>query len=929
MARGGKFPLLQEKKSFITERIICMQAMTKKTVCYMCGLCAFGVPLRRLQLPQLKKKSHLKSRIPIQFGGHHSLLSFNFLKYSSSQIMSSKSISSEEDEKYYKSRQDRKQTPTTSVLKLTAFLLLGSALLIQAIVALLRLQHTIKQENSSSVLPNVPPLLTKKPNYLPNSKIPLNFSAVREGKFRPNFKQLQWILAPGSASSDSGTYLLKDTINEDSVYVVKSVLEEDYHYVLFNKSEFSYDGQPYVVESLTASPDLTKAILKTNQKKGWRHSSFALYWILDVKTQSIEPVFNTNDLLSVTLWAPTSDKIAFVYENNVYIKFLFSGAVSQVTFDGNKNIFNGKPDWVYEEEVFASDKTLWFSPQGDKLGFLRFNDTLVPEFPIPYYVQDGHSEYPEVVTIKYPKPGYPNPEVDLIVYHVIDPSSASSTVAPADLVRLENTSLEKLITEVLWVSDDHILVKTSNRASDELQVFLVSVAKGKAAKSALVRSHHAQNSWFEVTSSAIYVPKNESAGRLEDGYLDLVEKDGFNHLAYFTPPENPRPKFLTQGKWEVLTNQFDSLKNKVYFQATQKSSIERHLYSVDLLAPEKEPTNVTDVSVEGWFSGSFSSGSRFVLVTYSGPGVPYQRLIDLHSGEKVADIESNKALEQTLTKYDIPRSSFSVVNLGRDEAGEDILANAVETRPLNFDSLKKYPVLFYVYGGPGSQLVTKEFAVGFSQVVASELSAVVVMVDGRGTGYNNHNEKAGSNFKFTVRDKLGFYEPRDQILAAKLWAQKPYVDAERIAIWGWSYGGFLTLKTLETDYEDGVFSYGVAVAPVTKWKLYDSIYTERYLRTPQENPSGYESASIFNVTNFERVNRFLIMHGTGDDNVHFQNSLLLIDDFNLEGVENFDFMTFPDSDHSIRYHNGNTVVFDRIESWLQRAFSGEFRNTRK
>ena len=282
-------------------------------------------------------------------------------------------------------------------------------------------------------------------------------------------------------------------------------------------------------------------------------------------------------------------------------------------------------------------------------------------------------------------------------------------------------------------------------------------------------------------------------------------------------------------------------------------------------------------------------------------------------------------MSNNLKNYVIPEVRYSVVSLGYDDiSGEEIKANAVETLPLNFDPSYKYPVLFFVYGGPGSQLVTKNFAISFSSVVAAELDSIVVTVDGRGTGFNSYNEKMGSDFKFVVRDKLGHFEPLDQIAAAKLWSQKPYVDRLRIGIWGWSYGGFLTLKTLETDSEDHIFSYGAAVAPVTKWKLYDSIYTERYMRKPQDNPQGYQIASIHNVTNFANVDRFLIMHGSGDDNVHFQNSLKLIDDFNLESIENFDFMVFPDSDHSIRYHNGNIVVYDRLLEWLKKAFTGHF-----
>ena len=274
--------------------------------------------------------------------------------------------------------------------------------------------------------------------------------------------------------------------------------------------------------------------------------------------------------------------------------------------------------------------------------------------------------------------------------------------------------------------------------------------------------------------------------------------------------------------------------------------------------------------------------------------------------------------------YLIPEVKYEVIELQDEETGEIFKANAIETLPLHFDSRHKYPVLFFVYGGPGSQLVTKNFAVSFSSVVAAELNAIVVTVDGRGTGYNNYNDDLGSQYKFIVRDKLGKYEPLDQIAAARLWSEKSYVDSDRIAIWGWSYGGFLTLKTLETDVKHKVFSYGVSIAPVTKWKLYDSIYTERYMRTPQENPAGYEIASIHNITNFEHVKKFFIGHGSGDDNVHVQNTLKLIDEFNLGNIENFDFMIFPDSDHSIRYHNGNKVVYDRILTFLRRAFNGEF-----
>lgn len=751
----------------------------------------------------------------------------------------------------------------------------------------------------------------------------LSMKDVRSDVFRPEFKELQWIQSPESIHNDQGTYLLKETSRDGSTYTVKSIVDESFHYTLFNASSFTYHGVTYDVSSLKASPDLSKAILTSDITKGWRHSSTALYWVLDVSSGDIAPLLNPYDKLSVAVWLPTSDAIAFVYKNDVYVKNLEPNTISRVTHDGSANIFNGKPDWVYEEEVFASDVVMWWSPRGDKLAFLKFNDTRVPEFPIPYYVQRGHDEYPELKSIKYPKPGFPNPSVEVIVAQLPKVSGGAFEIHNA---RLSSKKIsDKLVTEVLWVSDDFVLIKTSNRASDIMEVFLVSAEAG--AEATLIRTHHAEHSWFEVTSNALFVPRNDSLGRYADGYIDLVSVKGYNHLAYFTPPNNPKPFMLTEGQWEVVSNHVDLSKNEVFFAATKHSSVERHIYSVNLLDVfhQYDSPNVKRVSTgKGWFSGSYSSGVRFLLLNYQGPDVPHQTLLDLHTGKVVKTLEKNDKLRKKLEDYDIPSHNVTTVNLGVDKATRgQIIANALEIFPPNFNSSLQYPVLFYVYGGPGSQMVNQEFAVGFSHVVASQLNAVVVTVDGRGTGYNNHDDRLGANFKFCVRDRLGHYEPMDQIAAAKNWALRPYVDQTRMGIWGWSYGGFLTLKTLETDV-DHVFSFGVAVAPVTKWKLYDLIYTERYLRTPQENPDGYRTASILNPERFKGVQRFLIMHGSGDDNVHFQNSLLLLDDYNLASVENFDFMVFPDSDHSIRYHNGNTVVFDRILSWIRRAFNNEF-----
>lgn len=759
-----------------------------------------------------------------------------------------------------------------------------------------------------------------------DNKIRLNYSLIRENTFAPSSKQVQWIKEPTSILNDKGTYVLKD----ENEYLIKSIVDEDYQISLFNDTSFVYGGIAYDIQSLVASPDLSKAVLRTNATHNWRWSTFALYWVLDVKKKTIEPILDddTESKVATFKWSPTSQQIAYIKDNNVYIKDLPTGSVDQVTYDGGAELFYGKPDWVYEEEVFGDDIVLWWSPQGDKVAFLKTNDTLVPEYSIPYFVQDDkkYEDYPEFRNIKYPKAGYPNPKVELLIYQ-----SKQEGVSTSDITTVGTIGEDLLITEVAWVSDDFLLVKTSNRKSDLLEVHLVDAI---TSKSKLIRTHYAEDSWFEISSNTVFVPKNESQGFVDDGYIDTIVVDGFNHLGYFSPPDATEPIILTKGQWEVVDGvaSYDYIKNEIYFTATKKSAIERHIYSVNLLeAIENSKVvpklkNVTDDSQVGWYIGTFSSGSRYLLLNYRGPEAPYQKLVDLHkNGITIKVLEDNKELIETLKDYAIPENNYQIVTLGVDEStGEEIKAHAIETLPLNFDESKKYPVLFFVYGGPGSQTVSTRFLVSFSQAVSAQLDAIVVTVDGRGTGYNNLNPKIGSQFKFCVRDQLGYFEPRDQITAAKIWSSKPYVDSSKIAIWGWSYGGFLTLKTLETDSIDHVFSYGMSVAPVTKWKLYDSIYTERYMSTPQENPSGYETASIHDFSNFKNVTRFMVAHGSGDDNVHFQNSLKLIDQFNLNTIENFDFYIFPDSDHSISYHNGNVVVYDRLLAWLGKAFGGEY-----
>jgi dipeptidyl aminopeptidase len=350
------------------------------------------------------------------------------------------------------------------------------------------------------------------------------------------------------------------------------------------------------------------------------------------------------------------------------------------------------------------------------------------------------------------------------------------------------------------------------------------------------------------------------------------------------------PVLLTQGKWEVVDapSGIDLENNIVYFVSTERSPIERHVYSVKLDGTDLKP--VTNTTADGRYDVSFSKQGGYALLTYNGPGIPWQKVIGAPAIDSSfsKDIEKNEELAELASKHELPTFHYSTVNID----GFDL--QVLERRPPHFNKKKKYPVVFHVYGGPGSQTVTKNFNIDFQAYIAAGLEYLVVTVDGRGTGF------IGRKARCAVRGNLGYWESHDQIETAKIWAKKSYVDASRIAIWGWSYGGFMTLKTLEKD-GGRTFSYGMAVAPVTDWRFYDSVYTERYMHTPQHNFEGYENATITDMTSLANNTRFLLMHGVADDNVHFQNSLTLLDRLDLAGIENYDVHVFPDSDHSIYF----------------------------
>lgn len=672
--------------------------------------------------------------------------------------------------------------------------------------------------------------------------------------------------------------------------------------ILIHNSTFEYEGQRYPIAMSGPSRDLQKVLLATDVKSNWRHSTSASYWIFDVRTQAAEPLVPGEPGARVQLaqWSPTSDAIVFTRDNNMYLRRVGSNKLVQITTDGGAEVFNGVPDWVYEEEVLASGQAAWWSEDGNYVAFLRTNESGVPEYPVPYFIsrpsgtepKPGEESYPETRMIKYPKAGAHNPIVDLKFYDVDRGDVFSVDISGG----FEDE--DRLITAVVWAGD-RVIVKETNRVSDVMRVVLVDVASrtGKAVRTTDVKA--IDGGWFEISHRTKYIPADPSKGRPDDGYIDTVIHGDGDHLAYFSPLDNPDPIMLTSGNWEVVDapSAVDLEHNVVYFIATKESSTQRHIYQVKLTGEDLAP--LTDTSSEGYYAASFSTGAGYALVSYQGPGIPWQKVLSMPTNPHHFEhtVEENKELAENARKYELPINVYGTINV------DGVELNYIERRPTHFDKNKKYPVLFYQYSGPVSQTVNKKWNVDFQSYVAAALGYICVTVDGRGTGY------IGRKNRVIIRGDLGHWESHDQIAAAKIWADKKYVDESRLAIWGWSFGGFTTLKTLEQDAGQ-TFRYGMAVAPVTDWRYYDSIYTERYMLTPQTNGHGYDTSAITNVSALSQNVRFLMMHGVADDNVHFQNSLTLLDRLDLAGVENYDVHVFPDSDHSIYFHNANRIVYD-------------------
>lgn len=643
----------------------------------------------------------------------------------------------------------------------------------------------------------------------------ITLDSVLQGQWWGNKQGVSWIAGPDGEDG----LLLERGVSEDGFLTVESVEDQgtaqaaSSRRVLMKDRNFKIDGEYVYPANYWPSKDFKKVLVIADEERNWRHSFTGKYFIFDVATQKAEPLdpAQPDGIVQLASWSPQSDAVVFTRKNNMYLRKLDSDEVIQITKDGGTQLFYGVPDWVYEEEVFAGNSATWWSEDGKYIAFLRTNESTVPTFPVQYFVsrpsgkkpKPGEENYPEVRNIKYPKAGAPNPIVDIQFYDVEQGEVFN--------VAIENdfTDHDRLITEVIWARNKQVLVRETNRESDILKMILMDVGKrtGRTVRTDDVQA--LDGGWMEVSHTTTFVPADPQNGRNEDGYVDTIIHDGYDHIGYFTPLDNTDPILLTKGEWEVVDapSRVDLKNNLVYYISTERGSLERHPYVVKLDGTGKK--EVMDKAAAGYYDASFSTGGGYALITHEGPSIPWQKIISTQSSSSKFDktIEENKKLEKFVQQHELPTLHYQTVDV------DGFKLNVVERRPPHFNEKRKYPVLFFQYSGPGSQSVDKKFYVSFQDYVASNLGYIVVTVDGRGTGY------LGRKLRCITRGNIGGYEAHDQIAVAKMWAKKKYIDEERTAIWGWSYGGFTTLKTLELDGGE-TFKYGMAVAPVTDWRYY-------------------------------------------------------------------------------------------------------------
>lgn len=666
-------------------------------------------------------------------------------------------------------------------------------------------------------------------------------------------------------------------IGEDgSILIYKLMDANDKGEVLVDKNSLVYNDSIIAYEDYEFNSDETKILFMTNIKPIYRRSYTAIYYLYDIKTKQLVPLDDKHKPQTLAEYSPDGKSVSFIHGNDIFVKELASGKSTKLTEGGKRNkIINGTSDWVYEEE-FGITKAYAWSPDSKWISFLRFNEKEVKEFNLTYY----KGLYPEEYKYKYPKAGEDNSEVTA---HLINVQKKSIT--PINLGEYE------YIPRLSWAGNANKLVLlTLNRHQNHLKYHLIDLTAKKMT----------QKIFYEETSTT-YVEIDNNLLVLKDGntILRTSEMDGYNHI--YQLDFNGKSTQITKGTWDVIDLYgIDELSNTVYYSSAEVSPMVKTIHSI-----QRDGANKTTVSKSiGWNDASFTSGFKYMVLTHSQANNPPVYSLMKNDGGFVRILEDNEELNRTLSTLTLSKKEFITFDVNGNTL------NAWIMKPANFNAANKYPVYMTLYGGPGHNEVVDAWdnADYMYHQLLTQKGYIVICIEPRGTLYR------GAAFKKSTYLQLGKLETEDLIATAKEIQGFSYVDPQRIGVMGWSYGGFMASLAITKGAD--VFKMAIAVAPVTNWRNYDNIYTERFMRTPKENPDGYDANSPVNFVNLFK-GKFLLIHGSADDNVHYQNSMELVNAM-VKADKQFDLFIYPNRNHGIYGGNTRNHLFNMMLNFIEK-----------
>lgn len=674
--------------------------------------------------------------------------------------------------------------------------------------------------------------------------------------------------------------------------IVRYDTESGARSVLISAAQLTVPGDtaPLAIENYIWSPDRNRLLIFTNSQPVWRSNTRGDYWVLDRQGGKLTKLGGTEARPSTLMFAkfsPDGTRVGYVRENNLYVEDLASGRITQLTRDGSRTVINGTFDWVYEEELGLQDGWRW-SPDGNRIAFWQLVADSVRDFTLINYTD---SLYPVVTPIQYPKAGESNSAARVGV--------VAAAGGETRWLALEGDPRNNYPARVEWAANsDEVVVQRLNRLQNRLDLH-VGDARTGAIRTILTER---DSTWVELVDDFAW---------LDDGrrFIWMSERDGWNH-AYLVSRDGRKVQLLTRGDFDVLSvAALDEKGGWLYYIASPENPAQRYLFRVRLNGRGR-PERVSPAAA-GSHGYNIAPNHRFAFHTYSKFGVPpVNTLVRLPDHRPVRTVVANETLHRRVERLRRGSVEFTQVDIG-----EGVKLNAYLMKPADFSPSRKYPILFQVYGGPGSQTVLDAW--GGQQylwhLMLTQQGYVVASVDNRGTGAR------GRDWRKIVYGQLGVVETQDQAAAARVIGRLPYIDSTRMGIWGWSYGGFMSLNALFQAPD--VYSTAVAVAPVTHWKYYDNIYTERYNGLPQDNAAGYDKGSPLSYVDQMR-GRLLLVHGSGDDNVHYQNSEALVNAL-VRANKPFDMMEYPNRNHAIAGGTTRQHLFELLTRYLRNNLAAD------